>query len=511
MMACQVEQSSERQTREITSEVLSGNCQGDCDGQSANGTCRCDSECYAYNDCCEDLGSQCTQHCPTPTPSRCTNGKPTFDNFGCIDAYICPTDSCENNCSETSRDGSCSCDTDCQENGNCCSDFQNFCPELVAVSPPDPTQEQNSYKPFNIGSRCEDPISGNILTISPEGIPSLFSASGKSIRKSIPLIDILESAANPRDVEIQDKQCAFWNGKFFVLQRRILQIPNQPKQYQWSLQRFSSSDGQEEAEPSSWQAYTYHSDFQDNPITGPYIESVKSSGLQEYILLEEKGQSTYSISMTKPTISANQPIPSPPHLIAPSSCVDPVSGNSMTIHSKRHESTWNPDKESPVDIEYGVTIQDKDSRFLLTDMFHKFYEKDSLTPKQPFSNPQYNASCYARDGKFFILHTLLYHSPVGSSRGWDVIRYDARTAEQETQKTVGSKQSCGLGNPNMGDGFQSFSQLSSNGFTVSSENPIYNDRKTRSIGRNYCKVKVSFETSGPLAYSTQKESRSDFW
>jgi hypothetical protein len=78
-------------------------CAGSCGAGSMDGSCYCDEDCFGYEDCCDDICTQC------PTLSGCGGGAGDCGNGYCEpseDASTCPQD-CNTGCGNISFEGCC--------------------------------------------------------------------------------------------------------------------------------------------------------------------------------------------------------------------------------------------------------------------------------------------------------------------------------------------------------------------------------------------------------------------
>nr|XP_055027440.1 uncharacterized protein LOC129417036 isoform X2 [Misgurnus anguillicaudatus] len=80
------------------------------------GTCSCESSCQYHVNCCPDF----EWYCPVSTTTTTT--MTTVVDYSCWD-----------NCGIDF--GTCSCESSCQYNGNCCIDYEWFCPVSTTMSP----------------------------------------------------------------------------------------------------------------------------------------------------------------------------------------------------------------------------------------------------------------------------------------------------------------------------------------------------------------------------------------
>eukprot|EP00066_Takifugu_rubripes_P029885 XP_011619151.1 PREDICTED: deleted in malignant brain tumors 1 protein-like [Takifugu rubripes] len=83
------------------------------------GSCSCASSCRYYGNCCRDYN----YYCPSSTASSTTQDLGTNST---------PQPSCRYNCGN--HMGSCSCASSCRYYGNCCRDYNYYCPSSTASS-----------------------------------------------------------------------------------------------------------------------------------------------------------------------------------------------------------------------------------------------------------------------------------------------------------------------------------------------------------------------------------------
>jgi hypothetical protein len=89
-------------------------CAGSCGGAAPDGSCYCDAECGSNGDCCSDYAVQCGD-----------GGSGGDDDGGGDDNGA--AGSCAAGCGGVGSDGSCYCDAQCSGNGDCCSDYDQYC------------------------------------------------------------------------------------------------------------------------------------------------------------------------------------------------------------------------------------------------------------------------------------------------------------------------------------------------------------------------------------------------
>ncbi|XP_047459320.1 proteoglycan 4-like isoform X7 [Mugil cephalus] len=123
-------------------EVPEGHsCRNNCGGFT--GSCYCDQDCQQNGDCCPDYNYYCSPTTVAPettTPwitvapeGTTTTVAPevTTTTVAPEETEVPPGHSCRNNCGGFT--GSCYCDQDCQQNGDCCPDYNYYCsPTTVA-------------------------------------------------------------------------------------------------------------------------------------------------------------------------------------------------------------------------------------------------------------------------------------------------------------------------------------------------------------------------------------------
>ena len=85
-------------------------------GSQAKGGCWCDDQCTKYGDCCEDYKAICSD--PEPDPEPEPEPEPEPSGSSCVDM-----------CGDKSEDGSCWCDSQCADYGDCCDDKVAICGE----------------------------------------------------------------------------------------------------------------------------------------------------------------------------------------------------------------------------------------------------------------------------------------------------------------------------------------------------------------------------------------------
>jgi hypothetical protein len=135
----------------------SASCVDHCGGASEDESCWCDPNCSNAGDCCEDFAGACGSGVggggSWPGSGGTSSGgsgglnKPGFGGApsgggapstggsggGTPPPPPPPGNSCKNHCGGQSADGSCFCNPDCQQYGDCCPDFI-----LACGAPPPP-------------------------------------------------------------------------------------------------------------------------------------------------------------------------------------------------------------------------------------------------------------------------------------------------------------------------------------------------------------------------------------
>ncbi|XP_052386178.1 deleted in malignant brain tumors 1 protein isoform X1 [Carassius gibelio] len=84
------------------------------------GSCSCTSDCQYYDSCCLDYADYCSTTTAATTATTATTYWMNTPSF---------SPSCMYNCGY--HLGTCSCTSDCQYYGNCCPDYDNYCPKTT--------------------------------------------------------------------------------------------------------------------------------------------------------------------------------------------------------------------------------------------------------------------------------------------------------------------------------------------------------------------------------------------
>ncbi|XP_056903527.1 deleted in malignant brain tumors 1 protein-like isoform X2 [Takifugu flavidus] len=130
-------------------------CQHNCNTHM--GSCSCRSSCQYYGNCCRDY----SYYCPSSTASSTTQDLGTNST---------PQPSCRYNCG--SHMGSCSCASSCRYYGNCCRDYNYYCPSSTASST---TQELGTTETSNTtGAPCGGYLYGSNGTLYSPNYPSSY-------------------------------------------------------------------------------------------------------------------------------------------------------------------------------------------------------------------------------------------------------------------------------------------------------------------------------------------------
>jgi hypothetical protein len=116
-------------------------CEGHCNGQNAAGGCWCDNACFGAGDCCADVCTQCSDlggcqgaccladgSCEQLSEIGCIVSGGTFAGEGvaCASVDCAPSTSCVGMCGGTAPSG-CWCDDSCIGFGDCCEDACEAC------------------------------------------------------------------------------------------------------------------------------------------------------------------------------------------------------------------------------------------------------------------------------------------------------------------------------------------------------------------------------------------------
>ena len=105
--------------------VVSGpTCEGYCGlAQSADGSCYCDSSCFGYGDCCDDICVFCEADFPDAAPDGCGECVPSCE--GLDGPKACGDDGCGGSCGECAAGWSCDAEGACYDpsliQGNACA------------------------------------------------------------------------------------------------------------------------------------------------------------------------------------------------------------------------------------------------------------------------------------------------------------------------------------------------------------------------------------------------------
>ena len=144
-------------------------CAGRCGDYDANDACQCDTDCFVFGDCCDDI---CT-HCKAEYPVQCCTpncaGKACGDN-GCGGSCgNCPggqqcnangqcvpiaATSCAGRCGDYDANDACQCDTDCFVFGDCCDDICTHCKADYPQECCTPNCAGKSCGPNGCGGSC---------------------------------------------------------------------------------------------------------------------------------------------------------------------------------------------------------------------------------------------------------------------------------------------------------------------------------------------------------------------
>ena len=119
-------------------------CVGKCGKYDAAAKCQCDTACTGEGDCCKDYGTVCNKcgdgQCVAPEtetscPADCKGGAAQCGNGKCEgdEKTSCPSDcgdpvgTCKDKCGKFEAGGSCQCDDQCAQYGDCCPDYKELC------------------------------------------------------------------------------------------------------------------------------------------------------------------------------------------------------------------------------------------------------------------------------------------------------------------------------------------------------------------------------------------------
>ncbi|XP_047459316.1 cell wall protein AWA1-like isoform X3 [Mugil cephalus] len=110
--------------------TTASSCRHNCGGFT--GSCYCDQACQQNGDCCPDYSYYCSPTTVAPETTTTTVApEVTTTTVAPEETEVPPGHSCRNNCGGFT--GSCYCDQDCQQNGDCCPDYNYYCsPTTVA-------------------------------------------------------------------------------------------------------------------------------------------------------------------------------------------------------------------------------------------------------------------------------------------------------------------------------------------------------------------------------------------
>ena len=119
----------------------SASCQGHCESASEDDSCKCDAACEMMGDCCADYAAMCTGEgtsgaggSPNASGGASSGGAPAGGGgtggsgaqgggaSGGAGGATASTNSCTGHCGGPAADGSCYCDAQCQQSGDCCAD-----------------------------------------------------------------------------------------------------------------------------------------------------------------------------------------------------------------------------------------------------------------------------------------------------------------------------------------------------------------------------------------------------